>query len=109
MITLLIVLILVGFGAPWTWLLQRHSTDRTLEGVIDRISLGYACSFFLLFVSAQLRLWLFAAIWLAGALACLAVALRRKRPPLPPLAFGREGWVLAITSALYRCWRSRNG
>jgi hypothetical protein len=103
--TVLIVLILVGFGAPWTWLLYRRSSDRTLAGLLDHVCFGYAVSFALLFVLAQLRLWLFVPVWIAGALWCVVDAVLRRRSgveslPLRP-SVGPEGWVLLGSSVIY--------
>jgi hypothetical protein len=109
--TLLIVLVLCGFGAPWTWLLYRRSADRSLEGLLDRVCFGYAISFALLFVAAQLRLWLFVPLWIAGVLLCIVDAVWRRRPeaqpqqPQPPLSLrpriGPEGWILLGSSTIY--------
>jgi hypothetical protein len=99
--TVPIVLILVGFGAPWAWLLYRRSTDRTLEGLLERICFGYALSFALLFATAQLRLWLFLPVWIAGVLWCVVDAVRRRSAaPLKP-AVGPEGWIVLGTSVIY--------
>ncbi len=99
--TFFVVLILVGFGAPWTWLLLRRSADATLEGVFDRICLGYASSFVLLFVSSQLRLWLFVPIWLLGVIACVVDAVRRRNQRRTPIALGIEGKILLGSAAFY--------
>jgi hypothetical protein len=101
----LIVLILVGFGAPWTWLLDRRSSDRTLAGLLDRVCLGYAISFGLLFATAQLRLWLFVPLWIAGLLGCAVTELRRRRAathalPLRP-SVGTAGFILLGSSVIY--------
>jgi hypothetical protein len=101
--TVLIVLVLCGFGAPWTWLLYRRSADRTLEGLLDRVCFGYAISFALLSVAAQLRLWLFVPLWIAGVLLCIADAFRRRTEAplrLRP-SIGPEGWVLLGSSVIY--------
>jgi hypothetical protein len=104
--TALIVLVLIGFGAPWTWLLYRRSSERTLEALIDNICFGYAFSFALLFVTAQLRLWLFVPVWAAGVLLCIVDALRRRREPAatglrPRMRIGPEGWIVLGSSAFY--------
>lgn len=103
--TLIIVLILVFFGAPWTWLLWRRSSENTLESALDQICLGFAISFFLLFVSAQLRLWLFAPIWGVGVIWCVVDALKRRKTEeastRPRFALGPEGRILLGSSALY--------
>lgn len=106
MSTVLIVLVLAGFGAPWTWLLYRRSNDRTLEGLLDRVCFGYAFSFALLFVTAQLRLWFFAPVWIVGVLLCVADAFRRRPEPAATggrlrLQMGPEGWILLGSSAIY--------
>jgi hypothetical protein len=106
--TLLIVLILVGFGAPWTWLLYRRSSDRTLAGLFEHVCLGYAISFALLFATAQLRLWLFVPVWIAGSLWCVVDALRRRAAadsmPLRP-SVGPEGLILLGSSVIYLALR----
>lgn len=101
--TVLIILVLCGFGAPWTWLVYRRSTDRTLEGLLDRVCFGYAFSFALLFVAAQLRLWLFVPLWIAGVLLCIVDAFRRRtdNPLSIRPSIGPEGWVLLGSSAFY--------
>lgn len=104
--TLLIIFVLIGFGAPWTWLLFRRSADRTLESLLDHVCLGYAISFFLLFVSAQLRLWLFAPIWGVGVIACAVDAFRSSRPAdpanrRPRFELGTDGKIVLGSAALY--------
>jgi hypothetical protein len=106
--SVLIALILVGFGAPWTWLLYRRCSERTLAGLLDHVCLGYAISFALLFATAQLRLWLFAPLWVAGSLCCVADALRRRAAaeavPLRP-SVGPEGWIVLGSSVIYLALR----
>jgi hypothetical protein len=75
-----VLLVLLGFGAPWTLLLWfgRRPRDFSLEAFLDRVCSGYAISFLALFIAAQWRLWLFVPIWLAGALGALALMLARR-------------------------------
>ena len=105
MSSLLIALILVGFGAPWAWLLYRRSREHSLEAVFDCICLGYAISFVLLYVSAQVRLWLFLPLWAAGVIACAVDALRRRREPREPFLLGVEGKIVLGTGAFYLALR----
>ena len=79
---ILVVLVLVGFPAPFVFLLRNRFSDRTLEGLFDRIALGYAIAFALLFVAAQLRLWLFVPVWLV----CMKL-----RPMSPALLMSMPG------------------
>lgn len=96
-----VVLILVSFGAPWTWLLYRRRSEATLEAFLDRVCIGYAFSFVLLFVAAQFRLWLFVPIWIAGLIFALVLGWRRSEQHAGRMQIGSEGWVLIGSAVLY--------
>jgi len=96
-----VVVVLLLFGAPWTWLLYRRRSEPTLEAFLDRVCIGYAISFSLLFVAAQFRLWLFVPIWIAGVLAALVLGWRRSEQQSERMQIGTDGWILLGSAVLY--------
>src|SRR6478609_6138466 len=98
---LLIALILLSFGAPWTLLSYRRLPAPDLAGLLERICFGYAVSFALLFALSWLRLWLFVPVWGLGMAAVAFEAFRRPQPSRAALSLGKEGRVLLAAAALY--------
>ncbi len=103
--------VLLSFGLPWTYLAYRAlpTEEKTLEGLLDRICLGYAISFIALFVGSQFAIWAFVPIWITGMLACLAVSIipRVSRPrSFLPLRIGPEGKIVLVGATLYLAIRS---
>jgi hypothetical protein len=107
-----VILVLLAFGAPWTFLLwhrYRRSGEATLEAFLDHVCIGYAISFVVLFVAGQFRLWLFVPIWIAGALAALAalaLGLRRSERQQSRMLIGVDGYILLGAAALYTVLRA---
>jgi hypothetical protein len=105
-----VIFVLLGFGAPWAWLLYRRSSEASLESLLDRICFGYAISFVALFVVAQFRLWLFVPIWIAGAIAAVIFGWRRRGlqadGPPPRMLIGVDGWVVLGSGVLYAVIRA---
>jgi hypothetical protein len=97
---LLVVSMLLGFGAPWTIWLYRRAAEPSLEYLLDRICFGYALSFVLLFALSWLRLWVFLPVWALGTTAVAFDAWRRPRSTAEA-RLGRDEKVLLAAAALY--------
>lgn len=99
-----VVFVSSAFAAPWAWLLYRRSPDKTLEAFFERVCLGYAIAFVVLFVAAQFRLWLFAPLWAASAIAALVFGVRA--PKQERMRVGVDGWLLLGCAVVYLALRA---